>query len=132
MRNTLVNAVVSRIAAINPAPNRLAYGYPHMRKASGLPACARRKYRWVTKIIIQVNSAPKIAIENIRVKDASGNNTFSTVASAMPIDDNSSAETGVPRALSSPNRRGAYPARARLNIIRVVMYNWLFMAESAA
>ena len=61
-----------------------------------------------------------------------GNSTFSTVASAMPIDDNSSAETGVPRALNSPNRRGAYPARARLNIIRVVMYNWLFMAESAA
>jgi hypothetical protein len=28
--------------------------------------------------------------------------------------------------------RGAWPARDRLNIIRVVTYNWLFIADNAA
>src|SRR5580658_6460516 len=132
MRNSLVNAVVNRIAATNPAPSKLAYGYPHMRNANGLPAWARRKYRWVTNIIIQANSPPNIEIANISVNDVLGNSTLSRVASAMPIDDSRSAATGVPRLLNLPNRRGAYPARASENIIRAVIYNWLFMAESAA
>ncbi len=84
------------------------------------------------KIIIHVNSAPNIEIAIISVNEVSGYSTFSTVAMAMPLVDSSSAFSGVPLRVSLPSAAGAWPARDRLNIMRVVMYSWLFMADNAA
>ena len=50
----------------------------------------------------------------------------------MPTQERANAFTGIPRALIRPNAAGACPARDSENIIRVVIYSWLFMAESAA
>ncbi|MNT64760.1 hypothetical protein D3C72_2026840 [compost metagenome] len=57
---------------------------------------------------------------------------YSRVPSPIPSDDSSRAGSGTPRALTRPNSAGAWPARARLNISREVMYSWLFIADNAA
>ncbi|MNJ73593.1 hypothetical protein D3C77_704090 [compost metagenome] len=55
------------------------------------------------------------------MKAVSGYITFSTTAMAMPLVDSSSAFSGVPLLVRRPNKAGAWPARDRLNIMRVVM-----------
>ncbi|MCY1559817.1 hypothetical protein D9M68_968900 [compost metagenome] len=79
-----------------------------------------------------MNSAPNIEIAIISVKAVSGYNTFSTAAIPIPLVDSSNAFSGVPLRVRRPSADGAWPARDRLNIMRVVMYSWLFIADSAA
>jgi len=86
----------------------------------------------VTKIISHVNSAPNIAIAIITVNAVSGDSATSTAATATPLVEIQSAARGTPFAPSRPNTAGARRARDRLNIIRVVTYSWLFIADSAA
>ncbi|MNP72683.1 hypothetical protein D3C76_1692880 [compost metagenome] len=69
----------------------------------------------------QVKMAPNIEMAIIRVNEVSGKNTLSTVARAMPMLDSIRALTGIPRLLSAPMAAGAWPARDRLNIMRVVI-----------
>ena len=73
------------------------------------------------KIIIQANSEPKAEIDTMRMKAECGAMTLSSPASAIPPLETSNADSGTPRALRVPKRAGASPARARLNIMRVVM-----------
>ena len=106
-----------------------------MRKASGLLPWRTqwmRKNRWVTKIMNHVNMAPNMATAIISMKDCSGLMMLNSVATAMPRQDSSSAGSGTPREFTRPSTAGAWPARERLNIMRVVMYSWLFMADRAA
>ena len=65
--------------------------------------------------------APKDEMDTISVNADCGATTLRTAATATPMLDSSSACSGTPRALSVPKRRGASPARDRLNIMRVVM-----------
>ena len=73
------------------------------------------------KIISHANIVPKAEIDTMRIYADLGETTLSTAANAMPRLESSSACTGTPRRLSVPKRRGAWPARDRLNIMRVVM-----------
>jgi hypothetical protein len=94
-----------------PAPSRVAYGYPHMRKAATSPACTRRKYEWVTKIISQANMAPNKEIAIISVKAVFGNSMLGTVSSAILIDDSSNSLIDFQQARRmerSPREKGLY------------------------
>ena len=82
--------VMSR-AAINAAPSNLVAGNPHILNDAGAFADVRPKKKCVTKIIIQVNMAPKADIPSMVRKAPPGEMTMITVASAMPMVDISRA-----------------------------------------
>ncbi|MNG95033.1 hypothetical protein D3C79_540560 [compost metagenome] len=103
-----------------------------MRNLRCVCVCWRRKNRWVTKIISQVKQAPYTEIDIITANDFSGAAILSTIETIIPTQESASALTGIPRLLSRPSAAGACPARDSENIMRVVIYSWLFMADSAA
>ncbi|OQV65005.1 hypothetical protein AK51_25830 [Serratia nematodiphila DZ0503SBS1] len=84
------------------------------------------------KIISQVKQAPYTEIDIMAANDVSGATRLSTIDTTMPMHDIASALTGMPRRLTRPNAAGACPARDSENIMRVVIYSWLFIADNAA
>ena len=103
-----------------------------MRNFRWVCRCRRRKNRWVTKIISQVKQAPytemdiMAANEGFRRHQAQHDRHHDADARHRQRIDRNAAPA------DAPNTAGACPARDSENIMRVVIYSWLFIADSAA
>src|ERR1700731_1744697 len=109
MRNPGTHQVEINTATSATRPKSELHGPGGAKRKIGLPTrwLARRKNRWVTRIIIQTNGPPKKATPIMKTKAVDSKKCERKKAMSRPTPEAMTEATGIPRLLNFPSGAGA-------------------------